>query len=824
MKRFSMMNAMVGIMSLVVVGCQPAGPSSWQTAGGVPDADALLEKVTEAYQQTPAYSDDGVLVLSYTLGGAPQEERHPFSVAFDSRDLHDIRLFHARLNTQDNRQSIAIFDPETNNVDQQILVREGVEFGEALELPDDPILQHFSSGFADLPLANRKEFRAWLRPLPFVLATGAREQPWFKGRRQLLDPSFIDGHACERIRIETPQGYVVVWIDAEDYLVRRLELPSSMLNDGMLKQAEVGPCRLVAEFQGANWDAPQDQGRLTWTPGRETHSVRRFVSLPAPFPSELIGKPALPFELQSMTGERLQSQHLKGSITAWLWTSSDPLCREPLLQFDGVAQTYASDPKAKFYNVSTDLPATLSSPALTQLLSRWQIQSATTVRDWKQVGRSNFDIELLPTLVILDEAGVVQYFKVVDDGQVAGPLNAVMGRLARGENIAREMRTEYENYLKLYRQQLADASWDQADAALLTRPASFASRQLPTRFRMSEAWRCEELVAPGNVSAGSDGAGTLPANVQPTLGVLDGYQTLCVLDRAGKVLQRISLGSEADDSYTQLKGVPKGESFEWGVSSILGKRVKYIDGAGHVSTVLESEDGQVRDFVMAPSQDDGEIQVFVGFWEGQGVHRYTSKGRPIAQLDRYPSIASLAVTPPTAGGGSKLLGTSREGGLFRAEFDLQAAASTGLGGINIGHVYTAKTHRREEAILCVLGVGPQGDVIARGLDEQWNLRWELALTEDVFDHQVQFVQSGSLGEETLWAIARPNGTIHLITGDGAWQDKFIVGNEIRGLAISKGATGTQLVVTTPEGVQSWWIERWVEQAQAEGGAEASRLE
>jgi hypothetical protein len=824
MKRFSLINAVMLSVSLLALGCQPSGPSSWQTAGGSLDADALIEKVREAYQQEVAYSDDGVLTLSYTLGGAPQEERHPFSVAYDGSDLHDMRLFHARLNTQRQRQSIAIFDPETNNVDQQILVRDGVEFKKALDLPEDPILQHFCSGFSDLPLANRKEHRAWMRPLPYVLASGGAEQPWFTGPRQLLDPSFIDGQSCQRIRIETAQGNVVVWVDAESYLVRRLELPETLLNDGMLKRAQVGPCRLVAEFSGAEWGAPQDRSRLSWSPGGETHQVRRFVSLPAPFPSELIGKPALPFEVQAMTGHRVESQTMKGSITAWLWTSSDPLCREPLVQFDTIARKYASDSKARFFNVATDLPSTLTSPALAKLLSQWRIQSATTVRDWKQVGRSNFDIEVLPTLLVLDQSGVVQYFKVIDDGQVAAPLNAVMERLSRGENIAREMRTEYDNYLKVYRQQLAEASWDSNDAAILTRPASFESQKLPTRYRMSKAWTCKELVAPGNLASGhTDSFESTPPSVG-RIGVLEGFQSLCVLDRNGNVLSRTSLGNEANDSYTQLKCLPSGAGLEWGVSSILGTRVKYVDRTGQVSTVLNAEEGRVRDFVLANSQGDESPEVFVGFWDGAGVKRFTTEGRLIAELDRYPNIASLAVTPPSESGGSKLLGTSREGGLFRAEFTLQAAETTGLAGINIGHVYTAKTQRRDEALLCVLGVAEQGGVIARGLDEQWNVRWELKLTDEVFDQQVQFVQSGTLDDETLWAIARPNGTIHLVNGDGTWRDEFVVGNEIRGLTISSDSSGTQLVVSTPEGIVSWWIERWVEQARVEDTVETVEVE
>ena len=89
--------ALVGL-TLLAAGCQPSIPGHSHTAEFEGDAQALLDKVREVYRTQRDYSDDGVLLLSYNLNGAAQLEKHPFSVAFEDRENHDIRLFHGRFN------------------------------------------------------------------------------------------------------------------------------------------------------------------------------------------------------------------------------------------------------------------------------------------------------------------------------------------------------------------------------------------------------------------------------------------------------------------------------------------------------------------------------------------------------------------------------------------------------------------------------------------------------------------------------------------------------------------------------------------------------
>lgn len=810
-------------LTVLVAGCQPSIPAQSRTAEFEGDAKGLLDKVREVYRNQRAYSDDGVLLLSYTLNGVPQLEKHPFSVAFEDKDRHDIRLFHGRFNGRDGRQVIAIFDPQTNNVDNQVLVREHVSFRRALDLPADPILRHFCDGAADLPLSSRQGTSAWFVPVPYLLASDIDRQPWFEGSLKLLDPSFIDGQRCQRIRVKTEAGNTVVWIDAETYLVRRVEYPNSLLNDRLLKESQIGQCKLTAEFQNASWGVSDDKSRLSWKPVRNAHRVRHFVSLPAPFPSELIGDVAPPFETMSMDGRRIQSEGDGKSVSAWLWTSTDPICREPLAQFDRVAASMKAD--VRFYNVATDLVSRVSNTRLKALMGQWQIKSVTTVRDWKEAGRQHFDIKLLPTLVVLDAAGVIQYFKVIDDGQVEAALQAVLSRVLRGDDVADEMRSEYASYLEQYRQQLVDASWSKSQSPRAIRPTSAPISRLPTQFQLTPLWVNRELVAPGNIAVCDlEGEMTHSTANRNCIAVLDGYQTLMLLDDKGQVQQRITLGEGSKEIYNHIKPLRNGRMAGWGVSSLLGTRLKYVDRNGEVEQILAAEAGLIRDFLVVENGEDPDPSFYVGFWDGKGLQKYTRTGGVEAKLVNIPRINGLALTPNSQTGSSKILGVEREGGLFRTDFEMSRAVPAVVGGMKVEQVYSADSASADEAMICVVGLTDDGKSIARGLSENWDVSWEIPLSEETKDEHVQWVKSGRLGEGTIWAMARPGGDIHLISGSGARKDVFATGMEIRGIAIRCQGGLTQLLAATNEGVRAWRIEAVTKQARLEAGASMGTLE
>ncbi|MEZ6105699.1 MAG: hypothetical protein R3B96_06165 [Pirellulaceae bacterium] len=592
------------VLGASFLGCQGESQTAWQTsAGPAPTANELVERVRAAYRQAPQYGDRGMLLMTYTLQGAPQQERHPMSTVFDRDQASDLQAFALRAHWAESTQHIAVFDPTTQNLGGQIVVRPQVPFGQQCEWPEDNILRHFATGRAELPLGTN-DVQDWLTSLPLALARDAQQQPWFLGERELLDASFLDGRECYRLRVNTPLGRCLVWIDVKEYLVLRVELPMSLLDSRLLAQGGVTDPRLVLDLADAQWNVSGLEERLSFTPPADARRVTHFVSLPTPFPSETIGRKPGEATLAGPDGSPLETQSLAGTTTSLFWFSSDPVCRGPLREFISLAQQNSQVASVRFLAICTDPPSSLNAQALDQLLRSWQVDPKWIYRDPYQAGKTAFDVRLLPTMEVLSADGRVQFYKVIDDGKVAAELAAVLNRLDNGEEIAAEMRTEYRNYLTIYEGQVLEAAYNR-DEIIALRNASFAPRRLPERFGVTslgeaEATSSGTLTAPGNF-------GVIQREDRAEVAILDGFQSLCLLDDQGAVTRRIELGSDALDNYTQVRGWHHESHAYWAVGSILGSRIKLVVDGTISATIDVDPRTPIRDWTLADLDANGGI-------------------------------------------------------------------------------------------------------------------------------------------------------------------------------------------------------------------------
>lgn len=803
----------------LMIGCQGSSSEGWQTADGPPPtANELVERVRAAYRDSSIYGDRGMLVLSYTLQGTPQQERHPLSTVFDRSTACDLQTFALRSHWSGGMQQIAVFDPTTQNLGGQIVVRDGVEFGEQCQWPNDTILKHFASGRAEVPLAatgGASDPEQWLTSLPLALARDAKQQPWFLGERELLDTSFLDGRECYRLKVASPAGRCLVWIDVKEYLVLRVELPMSLLDADLMAKGGVTDPRLVLDLGDAQWSITELEERLSFAPAEDAKRVTRFVSLPTPFPSETVGRRPENAQLASVQGALIPTASFEGGSTALFWFSSDPICKEPLRQF---AQLASRNSSTRFLAICTDPPANLTQAALESLLRDWQVDPRIVARDPNQAGKSSFDIRLLPTMEVLGDDGRVQFYKIIEDGQVATELAAVLDRLAQGHDIATEMRDEYRNYITLYESQLLEAAWDREELASI-RNASYAPRRMPERFALqpltaTPSSASDSLKAPGNFGIALDSATNQMA-------VLDGYQSLCLLDESGSIKTRIALGSETGDNYTQVRGFSHQGVNYWAVGSILGTRVKVIRDATVVATINVSAQTPIRDWMLSDMDRDSEPELWIGHWLDQGLARYDLAGSMTGQCTLVPSIASIACVPSSEGS-HELIVTSRDGGMYRIKGDLSSADPIPVGDWQIAHCFAVQANRAHESTPCVcLALDSRGTVHAIGIDHNWKTTWTLPLSSEVFQEQVEFVRHGALNESVgLWAIARPDGTVHLVDSQGSIKDRFQVGAQIQGMVLTQLAGQCQLWVADPTKIERWQV-RGAE-VSAQNQAPASR--
>ena len=78
-------------------------------------------------------------------------------------------------------------------------------------------------------------------------------------KKPTLDPpAQIDGRDCYRVQIPRPEGTVVLWIDAETFVLRRMVPPTDELLHRMQQAGNFENLSLVAEFTGATLNGKVD--------------------------------------------------------------------------------------------------------------------------------------------------------------------------------------------------------------------------------------------------------------------------------------------------------------------------------------------------------------------------------------------------------------------------------------------------------------------------------------------------------------------------------------------------------------------------------------
>ncbi|EMI54068.1 signal peptide protein [Rhodopirellula sallentina SM41] len=307
-----------------------SGAVSRQAAHDV-DAQTRLREVFGAYQASTFYEDDGEVVIRSprTSGSgsfANQQETAPLRVRLDPRQLA-VDAYTARIRVsagEDVRRSrerlelIAWFnEPETSHFDAQVLVQRWDSSPEdrlRLEnvLRDEVLRSRVSAGLAGPP--PQLEWLLADRPMKKLFTDDSRFE-W-------LDTGEIDGVELQRIAVTSDRERFVFWIHPVTNLIRRVELPVPPSigdqREGWELFLELRAATFLAPVQGfgTGETSPQFESR----PRFREKWVGRFVPVPPPPPSPLLGKEIRIEELMTAKGVGepgvlLESRFLIASIS-----------------------------------------------------------------------------------------------------------------------------------------------------------------------------------------------------------------------------------------------------------------------------------------------------------------------------------------------------------------------------------------------------------------------------------------------------------------------------------------------------------------------------
>ena len=209
-------------------------------------AQQILKDMEAAYRKAKSYADEGQVHIRFERDGKPFEDNLPFSVvfvrpnklrllAYDAMVVSDGKQFHAALQKFAPNQVMEIPAPAVLSVGEVVRDRQ----------LHDTLAEGPAGGPVQLPFLMDDN------TLTQLLAD-AMQPP------KLVGQESIEGHPCNRIEIDESQGKLMLWIDAKDNLIRRINLPPEDLRKMLEQNGPVKNLMLTIDFNNARFDQPID--------------------------------------------------------------------------------------------------------------------------------------------------------------------------------------------------------------------------------------------------------------------------------------------------------------------------------------------------------------------------------------------------------------------------------------------------------------------------------------------------------------------------------------------------------------------------------------
>ena len=610
--------------AFALLGCSDGGNKTVPKASGdskatadlkSPDLESLTanqiwKSVLATYAKANAYSDQGVLYVSYKLMGDSMQEPKPWSVSFDRQRGYSMRLFNSKIAADNERVSCYVYDISSGNLDDQCIVRPRTKAFLG-GLTEDPIALHFLSGSNDLPVARKDSFE--LIPPALSLLEPDSRHPWLTqpNRVERFQDGKVDDVECFVVRLQgdSPLGPIScdVWIDQRDFKIWQMLLPTEFLSDELKATEGITQLQLIARFNDAQFASEPIE------PLKEVSSatlVQSFVKIPESLPSELIGQPANPFVLTQPDRISWTNKNLEADHTLLVWgVGRDEKVQQIARQLKQLAS----------HSQKMDSILVLTDGQVIREANEFRVHEglaeATRGINWMYDPDLNASVALridqVPALLVLNREGCVVYGRKLGDAQWGDEVRVALDRLSRGEDVAQEMLDEYKKFLEGYNRRLVnETEQTKIQLARFGRPSK--SNRAATRLK----WKQEEVSEPGNFAVNAAG----------NLVLLDGWQSVVELDQNGQILSRAKLPVPGTFAANRIRSHSKG----WfAVFQGSGKQLLLFDSNWKQLAVIppNGEDwGPMSDAVISTHETSQQNGLLVSFVK-RGIYDVATNGK-----------------------------------------------------------------------------------------------------------------------------------------------------------------------------------------------------
>lgn len=772
----------------------------------------LLNQCVQRYQSLNSYQDRAVVELHYQLNGQPIVDRAPIHIAWDRSGRLGLRVYSLVAGPTDSERWRLRIMGGQEGLRHQVLSRQIPTQMTFDWLLSDPVVgEELSAGLAGFPpqldlLLSRQPLEGLMRNATHI---------------SMGPTQAVDGNNCTIVEFEVGPLVYHLWLDQESKLLRRMELPVQNLPADILQDSRISDLRLRINLEDiqmnhsiswSSWKVPTNQGDQLLT---------RFVSPPPPINLNGYGKVVPAFQLRDPSGRisydsRPRSAR-KASVLVWL--ADDPSCQVAAGQLSramhSLRQNGLSNDVVEFVCVWAE-PTPPDGLTFEQLSTEWQMPGNLVV-DNAAAGRDLFHIEEAPTLIVLDESGVLQLRDVRTNPLLDIALPTLIQKIVHGDSLAQEVLAAKTALERRFQAELSMAAASDQRPELTLPALAYA----PGQTKMAEVGRRK---FPSKVRLLFQ-----DANATPWVLLADG--TLSCLD-ASLASGKSFPTSWSSSTWDQTN---EGTSVDNPVVSENTKVVPSQDGRlfahhtarknGRVNSTVEifdSKTGQETTLLLPSGSFAIDLrwlganhrnlavitdskQTVLYHWETQQRFSGNSPQQPVSLVD----FAELVVLEDGTVEPIQLIHgetTSKSNSEYLTSLESRGRAQS-LGFMPLsGSWGVAKTQNGWQML--VPGLLHSSEPVYFLMDENLNRIGHYPLPtrylKEGAGFQISHAKSPGDGV-MLWAILEPNGTIHLVRGDAGWADHFRSDEPITGICLTPAGDRLNLLLSTHSEVTAFQL-------------------
>ena len=777
-----------------------------------PAARAKIETCIAQYKRFKSYEDRGVLSICIPISGssAPRVITEPMRIAFETPNKLAIQVRSLKsMWSSSNTWEAVVAKENLKPYGMQRLVR---PLPDAIDLTwlivdnlgpllNDPVIGspfHLQLLFDEKPLAYLME--------PSSIVT-------------LLDPAVFDGVKCDRVQVVSKELKWVFWIDPENQLLRKYEIPVQgieMLVPGLPADFDSTKAELSIELVGAKANASVDWSDWQIPNQKDEIPVRRFIDAPPRNTPVLVGKTLKQFDLFDANEKRiLDSAQRTKPITVLCWIKNDAMS-EIFVKFLFDIQRELE--KRKLNNSVEIVLVTQEKPsAMQEALKKWNCTLPLAI-DLANLTQKDFLIQRQPAYVVIDKQVRVQHF---DEFGYLGFIPNIVEDLQRGVDIAsRRLQLAIHDEAR-YNSRLHRAMMDKSQTGELPPIDEF-----PFAFHEpKEMWHTpfsESIIAAGSEHFypqvgqpdGESGLFTVNSARKRVMTLLDENGNVFCIDNFGSKNLVATLPTDQAANPKRLHVLPDPWTHRWIAIVPEGlPRFWLIDGTASTSNGPTEatqydldEDETPRTFAWTvkdgiPSLTIATSASKLRVLDPQTQKRFSSSTTPIASIvpiinDRGECVGWNAIK---ANGEIEELLDFRSSS-FPSTGVEQAARLTFIPQVS---GWEWGSHHKQ-GVLLGLATLPSGEVgtILQSRSFEPLLRHPLSVRPE----QCRVLSSTRAMDGTLyWLSTAPNRVLHLQTADGLGVDQMCLGKRIVGAGIYPDGKSLRVVFAVDTEVNSWLI-------------------